>query len=261
MRYHWLALACVLLGSVPAWAQQAPPQPAAPPAADPAQAQLEQILLNWERAMMGIDKLVAQIVRTDTDKVYQSASVFDGSAKFMRPNRAKLKLEKRGKPEIYEELVYTGTYLYQFVPQQKEIRVHQLPAPKTGTVSDETFLSFLLPGMKATAARERYQLTLMTPPPNDTWYYYLLIQPKSAADKAEFTRARLVINRNTYMPRELWFEEPNGNESKWDFPRVQTNAPLPATEFSTPTPPAGWRMVTVPPQPPPRLVRPQQSQP
>jgi len=81
---------------------------------------------------------------------------------------------------------------------------------------------------------------------------------KAAADKAEFARARLVINRATYMPRELWFEEPNGNESKWDFPRVQSNAALPATEFATPATPAGWRMVTVQPQPQPRLYRPQQ---
>jgi len=257
MRYHWLALTCVLLGSVPAWGQQAPSAPAAP-ALDPAKSQLDQILVNWEKAMTGVDKLVAQIVRTDTDKVYQSTTIFDGKAKFMRPNRASLRLEKRGKPDVYEQLVYTGTYLYQYVPQQKEIRVHQLPAPKSGQVSDETFLSFLLPGMKAIAAKERYHLTLLPPPPNDTWYYYILIQPKVNADKSEFTRARLVINRSTYMPRELWFEEPNGNESKWDFPRVEINAPLPATEFSTPTPPAGWRLVTVQPQPQPRIYRPQQ---
>jgi hypothetical protein len=74
----------------------------------------------------------------------------------------------------------------------------------------------------------------------------------------EFTRARLVINRSTYLPRELWFEEPNGNESKWDFPRMQVNANFSATEFATPAVPSGWRMVTVPPQPQPRVVRPQQ---
>jgi TIGR03009 family protein len=255
MRYYWLALACVLLGGAPARAQQAP---AAPPAAEPANAQLDQILVNWEKAMTGVDKLVAQIVRTDKDKVYQSTSVFEGYAKFMRPNRAMLKLEKRGKPEVYEQLIYTGTYLYQYVPQQKEIRVHQLPPPKTGQVSDETFLSFLMPGMKAAAARDRYQMTLLPPPPNDTWYYYLLIQPKSQADRSEFTRARLVIHRSSYLPRELWFEEPNGNESKWDFPRVQTNVPFPATEFATPATPTGWRMVTVPPQPAPRIIRQQQ---
>jgi TIGR03009 family protein len=257
MRYHWLALACVLLGSVPLWAQQAvPPQPA--PALDPSKNELDMILLNWEKAMTSVDRLVAQITRTDTDKVYGTTTLFDGVAKFMRPNRASLRLERRGKPEVYEQLIYTGTYLYQFVPQQKEIRVHQLPAPKSGQISDETFLSFLLPGMKAAAAKERYQLTLVPAPPNDTWYYYILIQPKAGADRAEFTRARLVIHRSTYMPRELWFEEPNGNESKWDFPRVQTNAPLPPTEFSTPAPPSGWQMVTVQPQPQPRIVRPQQ---
>jgi len=255
MRNHWLALAFLLLGSIPALAQQAPPAPAAP-ALDPAKNALDQILISWEKAMTGVDKLEAQIIRTDTDKVYQSTKISDGYAKFMRPNRASMRLVRRGKTEDFEQLVYTGIYLYQYVPLQKEIRVHQLPAPKSGQVSDETFLSFLLPGMKAAAAKERYQLTLLAPPPNDTWYYYLLIQPKANADKSEFTRARLVIHRNTFMPRELWFEEPNGNESKWDFPRVQVNGAMPATEFATPTAPAGWRMVTVQPQP--RIYRPQQ---
>jgi TIGR03009 family protein len=257
MRYYRLALTCVLLGSAAAWAQQPPSPPAAPPPT-PANPELEQILANWEKAMNSVDKLVAKITRTDTDKVYQSTTVYDGVAKFMKPNRASLRLERRGKPEVYEQLVYTGTYLYQYVPQKKEIRVHQLPPPKSGQVSDETFLSFLIPGMKAAAAKERYQLTLITPPPNDTWYYYILIQPKQQADKAEFTRARLVIHRSTYLPRELWFEEPNGNESKWDFPQVQTNVPFAATEFATPTTPRGWQMVPVPPQPQPRIYRPQQ---
>jgi TIGR03009 family protein len=250
-------MTCLALESPAAWAQQ----PTSPPAAstpDPAAAQLDQILVNWEKAMSGVDKLVAQITRTVTDKVFQSTTVYDGFAKFMKPNRASLRLEQRGKAEVYEQLIYTGTYLYQFVPQKKEIRVHQLPPSKNGQLSDETFLSFVLPGMKAAVAKERYQLTLLPPPPNDTWYYYILIQPKQPADKSEFTRARLVIHRNTYLPRELWFEEPNGNESKWDFPRVQTNAVFPATDFATPTAPRGWQMVTVPPQPQPRVVRPQQ---
>src|SRR5690242_18983751 len=104
----------------------------------------------------------------------------------MRPNRAMMRLEKRGKPEVFEQLIYTGTFLYQFLPQQKELRVHKLPATKSGGVSDDTFLAFLLPGMKASAARERYQLRLLPPPPNDTYFYNILIQPKTPADRQEF---------------------------------------------------------------------------
>jgi hypothetical protein len=68
-----------------------------------------------------------------------------------------------------------------------------------------------------------------------------------------------VIYRDNYMPRELWFEEPNGNESKWDFPQVRVNGPLAATDFATPPTPSGWRMVTMPQQPQPRIYRPQQK--
>jgi TIGR03009 family protein len=256
MRYHW-ALVCLLLESAAALAQQ-PPAPPATPALDPNN-QLDMILVNWEKSMSSVDKLVAEIVRTDKpDPRYQTTKVFEGAAKFMRPNRASMYLVRKGRPEEFEKYLYTGNYLYQYIPAQKEIRVYPAPTPKSGQVSDDTFLSFVLPGMKAIGAKDRYQLTLMPGPPNDTWYYYILIVPKKDADKAEFTKARLVINRSNYMPRELWFQEPNGAESKWDFPRIQINQGLAVTEFATPTPPPGWRLVTVQPQPQPRLYRPQQ---
>ncbi|MCS7046763.1 MAG: hypothetical protein NZO58_10435, partial [Gemmataceae bacterium] len=62
---------------------------------------------------------------------------------------------------------------------------------------------------------------------------------------------------SNYLPRQLWFLEPNGNEVTWDFPRVTSPANVSAHDFAHPQLPAGWTFDTVPLQqnPPPRVLR------
>ena len=100
-------------------------------------------------------------------------------------------------------------------------------------------------GMKAEEAQRRYALTLAK---EDTYYVYVDITPRFAADRAEFQRARLVLNKDNYLPRQLWFEHVNGNEVTWDIPRIQANgAGIDRRTFDAPRAPAGWRLVMVPP--------------
>jgi hypothetical protein len=105
------------------------------------------------------------------------------------------------------------------------IRIHQLPPPKPGQVADDNFLSFLF-GMRAAEAKSRYQLTYVPPGPDDKWYYYIKIQPIHPADKHEFTEARLALNNKTFLPAQVWFQEPNGNEVTWDFTKVINGADI-----------------------------------
>jgi hypothetical protein len=70
------------------------------------------------------------------------------------------------------------------------------------------------------------------------------------------------------MPRQLWFSQPNGNETTWDIPRIESGVRLDRTEFTSPAVPPGWRLVRAPrpadaggqgnQQPPPRVFRPNQ---
>src|SRR5262245_12928729 len=174
MRSSSLALAMILLAAAPLLAQQ-PPAPA--PA--PAPPTLDAVLAGWERAMTAVDKLYAEINQTVVDRQYQVTEVYVGVAKFLKPKRASLKLEKKTNPQMYQKFVYNGGRVFEFVPSEKKIRIHdETEAQQPGQVSDDTFLSFLLPGMKAAEVKKRYQLKLLpAPPPSDRWYYFLEVLP------------------------------------------------------------------------------------
>jgi TIGR03009 family protein len=232
-------------------------QPQAPSTAANAN-RLDAMLLRWEQQMRSVQTISAQCTRTTLDKTFQDREVFEGTAKYMKPNLAMLELQKQGKPQVFEKFVCTGTFLYEYVPQNKQIRVHELPAPKPGQVADDNFLSFLF-GMRAEEAKRRYDLKLVS---TDQWYVYIEILPRFPADKADFHRARLVLNNQTFLPRELWFEQPNGTEVKWDMPKIESGVVLNRTEFVTPAIPKDWTLVRVPRTSemqrdmPPRVVRP-----
>jgi len=78
--------------------------------------------------------------------------------------------------------------------------------------------------MKAADAKGPLPAHLRAGPATDKWYHYVRIIPKSAADRADFTEARLVLSASTFLPRQLWFQQPNGNEVTWDFPKVDNGA-------------------------------------
>jgi TIGR03009 family protein len=227
---------------------------------DPAHNRLDGLLLRWEQEMRSVQTIVAQCQRTTVDKVFQETEVFDGTARYMKPNLAMLEMQKKGKQQVFEKYICTGTYLYEYAPQNQEVRVHELPAPKPGQVADDNFLSFLF-GMKAEEARRRYDLKLVK---EDDWYFYIEILPRFPADKADFAQARLVLNRQTFLPRELRFEQPNGNNVKWDIPKIESGVALNRNDFTSPAVPSGWRFVRVPratdvaprTDGPPRIVRP-----
>jgi TIGR03009 family protein len=260
MRCRWLSLTALLLAGVVALAQQPPgqlPPAPQPPVLDPVNNKLDGILVKWEQAMTSINTLHAQVKRTAVNKVLISTDVFEGEAKYLKPNKASLWLVNSKKAQEFERLVCNGQIAYKWEPLTKEIHIHTMPQPKQGQIGDDNFVSMLF-GMKALEAKRRYDLTLLPPPPNDTYYHYIQVLPRDNSDKVEFTRARLVLTISTHLPRQIWFEESNGNETTWDFPKMAANAQIDPREFGEPVPPAGWQLKRVALQEQPRVVRPQQ---
>lgn len=233
-----LALGSLTLGSL--LAQTPPPQPQA----DKNAAAVDAVLQGWEAAMSGMSSMTAQCTRTTLDKSFGSTDVFEGTVKFLKAgvpgqqSRASLEMYKKGRPEVFEKYICTGNFLYEYAPATKTIRVHDLPVPKTGAVSDDSFLGFVF-GMKAVHAKQRYNLQYVS---SDQHYHYMLVYPKTAEDKSDFSEARLVLTRATNLPRQIWFRQPNGNEVSWDFPRLQAPSDLKAEHFAQPQTPAGWKM-------------------
>jgi TIGR03009 family protein len=239
MRIAWFSLAALFTLGNTLLAQQ-PPQP---PRVDPAtQQKLDMLLNRWEQEMKAVESLVAQCNRTTVNKTFQATETYSGTASFLKPNMAMLDMKKQNRPDVYEKFICTGNKLYEFSPQNRAVRVHELPPPKQGgAISDDNFLSFLF-GMKAEEAKRRYDLRLER---EDQYYYYVTILPRMPQDKADFQQARLVLVKQSFLPRELWFVSPNGDETKWDIPRIDNGARLNAGHFNPQLPP-GWTMQRVP---------------
>jgi TIGR03009 family protein len=251
-----IAWAGLLVAALTALAQPPQPQPV------PADKKIDDYLLRWEQEMQKIQGLEATLERTEKDKTFQIEKKFVGSARYMKDgtgpnarNLALLEMREPGKQELYEKFICTGTFLYQFSPTTKEIRALRLPPPKPGQVTDDNFLTFLF-GMKAEQAKQRYDLKLTK---EDQYYIYVDVVPRTPQDQADFKRAQLVLNKDSFLPRQLWFEQPNGSAIVWGIPHLDTKARVNIKDFDAPSVPQGWKMVTVerPPEASPQpTVRP-----
>jgi TIGR03009 family protein len=235
-----IAVTVCLLMTVPAWGQ-------IPPEGPERAKWLDAILNNWETAMAQVKSLEAACERTTEDKVYRAKEVYKGSAKFLKgdgpglTSRASLHLVKTDNPKVYEQLIMTGEFLYEVSPANQEIRVHDLPKPKPGENVDHNLVALLF-GMKAAQAKARFKIDLQGA---DEHYFYLRVESQTIADKADFAKAQLALIRKSYLPRQLQFEQANGNRVTWDLPNIQTPANLRAADFAPPNLP-GFKMTRVP---------------
>lgn len=252
MRTKWFMLPALVLTASTAAAQ------VPPPAGN--EGKLNEVLNGWEKAMTAVNTLAASCNRSDVSKAFQTTDQFKGIVKYMKGqgkemSKASLKLDHVKKAGVSEQYLCTGDRLFEWSAADKVIRIHDLPKPKNGQLADDNFLSFVF-GMKAADAKQRFSLAWLPDTQNNNkYYYYIMIEPRNAADKADFVKARLTLTTDKLMPRQLWFHKPNGDEVTWDFPTVITPANLGAADFAQPQLPTGWQWQQVPREAQPRVKR------
>lgn len=238
-------------------AGQAAPVAAMPNPAplNPSNNRLDQLLLQWEQKMQGVQSLVARIKKTETDDLTKTTVEGVGYVKFSKPDRADLYVARSNNPQVYERFLCTGNYLFEFQPKQNLIRVHSLPKRAPGQpLVDNSFVGFLA-GMGAAEAKRRFDMALVK---EDQHYAYIIVKPLRQEDKAEFSEARLALLKSTMMPREMHFVPPDKNSIKWDIVSVDVNAQVPATDFAPPQMKQypGWQMQQMPAAGPPAAINP-----
>jgi TIGR03009 family protein len=235
MRHLWLALAILVLVSAPAWAQQLQ-TPQAQPAVE---AKLNQSLLLWQGAVKGLKSFEADLTRFEMDVGFKAVDVWVGKAKFLGPDRAVLRMDKQGKPEgVFEKYICTGTFVYSMASNQKTVYAYELPKPKQGQLADDNVLSMLFT-IKPEDAKKRYGLRFLN---EDQNYIYIAVTPLTPEDKADFSEARLVLRKDSFLPREIWYRSANGNETKWDISKIQLNVNVDPREFAPPEVPRDWKL-------------------
>jgi TIGR03009 family protein len=257
-RSKLLALAIALLGVSVALAQQPPAAPTAPD-----QSKLVPHLEKWEKAMAGLDSLVIECKRTDKKVTFGTTDLFVGKAFFVKDKAdifALIQMEKMDKADptkkdksgFYERLVCNPTAIYQYQPTEKKISFLQIPPRKPGDATDDNLLGFLF-GMTAKQATERYKLKLVK---EDKDYVYVEVLPVRATDKVDFEMARICLDRDTFLPRQLWFRQANGDEVVWDLPSVSKNVKIDRKYFEKPELPKGWTFDEIKKDPKPSVIRP-----
>jgi TIGR03009 family protein len=260
MRVLAITLIAVSALAVPLFAQQQPPageQPMTKQEAD----YLNAVLMAWEKSMTDLRSFVTEVDRESLDKALQAKDHYKGFALFLKANvkgdqsRARLEMAKiiktkdgpKASPDIFEKYICTGTYLYEYVPASKVIRVHDMPqANKPGQGPQQSFLSFIF-GMGAAQAQARYDMRPVfskTPDPN---YHYIRVKPKMVQDKNDFAEARLSLYKANNLPAQIWYLQPNGNEITWNFTNLKLDKDIPLNWFQ-PDQPKGWSIQRVQPK-------------
>jgi len=202
--------------------------------------------------MAGIDSLTTHVTRTETHPLTKNQTTYVGEAAFLKPNMARIDLthedevkKKDAQKTNFERLICDGQKIYEYAPKDKLIIIHDLP--KGGNLGDDNLILGLLRGAKAAAAKQRFGFVLQK---EDEWYSYVMIVPKTDADRQDFTAAQLTIRAKNPNPRgepdlallpcRVWYKAPNGKEVTYLFEKMQPNAKLTKESF-TPTEIEGYK--------------------
>ena len=200
---------------------------------------LNEVLRCWHQALTGIESALCEVNRTERDAGFDKTEVYIGFFQYRKPVCWTLEMRKQERPnELSEKFVANDRALYQFVPSCKEVKRYERPkdvpplmAPPTPTMKVERkkadgkietvevpvppildfFGLFSVPldfplffGMSPADAKNRYDWKLTK---EDDFYIYLDVTPRLKEERAIFQRARLVLNKDTFLPRQIWFQE------------------------------------------------------
>jgi TIGR03009 family protein len=226
MRAWMLGLAIVISAA-------AAQKPATKSAAKPATAQntpapkvdpqrLNDLLGGWEQKTKGMRDLECEFQRISRDRIFKTEVIDYGKASAIKPYRGRLDLmnEKGNPTQIF---IYTGKKIHQYDFEKKEETIHILPDTEAGTGQSMPGPLGFVYGMSAAEAKARFDFKLISDSKGGGKYAEIHATPRTQIDQQEFKLAQLVIDKQTFLPKELRVIETNGNEQHWIFTRLETN--------------------------------------
>jgi TIGR03009 family protein len=254
-------------------AQQAPATPAPPTAPfvlSPAeQAEMDQLLVAWEKQSMGTKQLEAKFRRWHFDLLAAPAGVHatwaEGMVKYSAPDKGLFQVTQlkffsgivESKPtyktvegQFGEHWVCNGQELMEFDHSRKECRIQQLPPDMQGKEILESPLPFVF-NLNAQKIKDRYWIRRLEAQPG---VYVLEAHPKRQADRAQYRFVRIVINDQSFLPQALILYGPNFDPvtspgyDHYEFTDVERNTLRQGVAtwsrlFINQKPPADWKVV------------------
>jgi TIGR03009 family protein len=216
-----------------------------PPAPQSTEARLDQILNFWEQVTRQTTAFDAVCNRTRTSARFGTTEVYEGTLRLLKgePNLlyASLELHRKDDGAVFEKVILNEKGVWAFDPTAKVVSLYELP--KRAGFFENSPIS-LVYGMKSADIKKRFDIQLKG---EDQHYFYLEILPRTDGDKMNFSKVRLTLTRATYLPRQLWWQQPNQDQVVYDLPRVDSRANhLRPGDFGSPQPPPGWRIALPP---------------
>lgn len=216
----------IIGAAVPLAAQQ--PAPPARPAADGAgilDNRVDELLREWSVRTGEIKSLYAQFTRTTVDKQWKAKEVDEGSARYLAPGRARLDIETAERAESH--VLTDQNELWLYLPPQKKIKIFKLNKQAKADALDDGPLPFLF-GAKPDTAKIRYRFEILA---EDQKMVQTRVYPKLEKDRQNFVWCEMTLNKETFLPNQLKFLEPNNNEVTFTFKGIWTNIEINPSDF------------------------------
>ena len=187
--------------------------PVQPPPPDPKK--LADLLALWERNSSRLKTLDVTMKRVDKSPAWNEDEHYEGRALLKSPNFAFLDFKKIVNKEAkpYERIVCTGSEVWQYRSDTKQIFIYPLEKDMQQRALEEGPLPFLF-NFQAAAAQKRYHMDLVSETEKS---YVLRIIPKLEIDRESFTKAWVQLDRKLFLlPTRIFLLAPDGSSSK-DF--------------------------------------------
>jgi hypothetical protein len=210
-------------------------------AAPPGKASRRDVVLHqWARANDGIRSVRYRFTLTEYDRVFERRNVVKGEVQRLWPDQLRVDL---GTGRRHEIVLFTRDEIHFFHLSKTEF-IFQKPEDcsflgektpersfwdlfRLGTFLPERLqqsVYWVYGGLPVRDLSRRFEVRLTK---EDDWYVYLDIQGEQMR-QAGMNRMRVVLERDRFRVRQLWYESSNGNQTTLDFEKPDTKAKITA---------------------------------
>lgn len=186
-------------------------------------AEVDQVLRQWESRSKGVKTLDAKFTRWEYDKVFGPAN---GQARFVDSGRIAYAAPDKGPFEVEgeraERWICSGRSIYEYNFATKRIVEHRLPSEVQGPAIANSEFPFLF-GAKVQLLKQRYFLRVITPRELRGTQVWLEIHPRLQRDAGNFARAQLRLSDKDMLPVAIQLELANGNRTSFALNATTVN--------------------------------------
>jgi len=239
----------------------------------------DHVLKYWEERSAKVKRFECDITKWEYGNEFGPADpnvayrISYGEIKYERPDKGMFRIdtvtqlvppnnaqEANQKPryaplegEIGEHWVSNGKSIFVFDERQQQLIEYQLPDDMQGQGIVNGPLPFLF-GAKAEAIKSRYWTKMILPPPVED-QYWLEAYPKHRADRSQYLKVLVILDKDEYLPIALQifdrnYTRSNGKRISINFSNRIENPNLILEKlnlfhraFFEPALPAGWKKV------------------